>query len=162
MLEWYHWTLITLAIAAAVSAWHLQRAVLWISLGALSYVTSAWWHNAGLPYGAAYGMATNLAICFAIYGLAQQRWELRLWNAYHAMILLDILYLAGVIKTQLLFAVSLEVVNAAALFLIIGTGIMDRAGYARLRSGSYRSLRIWGLAHALFSERRHPPFWQVK
>ncbi|QAZ46747.1 hypothetical protein [Mesorhizobium sp. Pch-S] len=162
MLEWYHWTLITMAVLAAACAWHLPRAVFWIALGALSYVTSAWWHNAGLPYGAAYGMATNLAICLAIYSLAQQRWELRTWNMFHAMILLDILYLAGIIKTQLLFAVSLEVVNAAALLLIAATGIMDRAGYARLRSGSYRGRRLFGLARALFSKRNHPPFWQVK
>lgn len=162
MLEWYHWTLITMAAIAAISAWHLPRATLWIGLGAFSYVTSAWWHNAGFPYGAAYGMATNLAICFTIYALAQQRWELRTWNMIHAMILIDILYLAGVIKTHLLFAVSLEVINAAALLLITATGIMDRAGYARLRSGSYRGRRPWGFARALFSERRHPPFWQVK
>jgi len=159
-MHWYHTALVAGAAAATVLAWNVPRAVLWVSLGVLSFLVSSWWHEAGLPYGAAFGAATNLAICYAIYALAQLRYELRVWNAFHLMIVLDLLYMAGVIRTHYTFAVSLEVANWLALAVIGTTGILERVGYG---SRDFLGGRGWldSFARVLFSERKHPPFWRA-
>lgn len=127
MLEWYHLVMISAAAGAAVLAWNVPRAVVWIVAGAISYVTSAWWHNAGLPGAAYYGAATNLVICYLLWIFAVRRYEMRVWNCFHLMIILDLLYLSGFITDHMLFAVSLEVVNLVALSIIALTGILERA-----------------------------------
>lgn len=159
-MHWYHLALLAGAAGAAALAWNVPRAVLWISLGALSFVSSSWWHEAGLPYGAAFGAATNLAVCYAIYALAKLRYELRVWNAFHLMILIDILWMAGMIKSHYNFAVALEVANWLGILVIGATGILERAGDG---IAAHRSYTGWlGAIHrSLFEERKHPPFWRT-
>ncbi len=74
-MEWYHLVMIGAAVVAAALAWNVPRAVLWIVAGAISYVTSAWWHTAGLPGATYYGAATNLVICYLLWIFAQRRYE---------------------------------------------------------------------------------------
>ena len=127
-LEWYHWTLISAALIAGALAWRVPRAVIWIGLGVVSYVTSAMWHNAGLPYATAYGAATNLIICYLFWIFSNRRWEMRLWNFFHLMLVVDLLYIFGAIRDQFTFAVTLELINLAALIFIGLTGMFDRVG----------------------------------
>lgn len=159
-LPWYHVALIATAASACVLAWHVPRAVLWLCLGALSYISSAWWHNAGLPYGAFYGAATNLAICYALWIYADQRWEMRLWNCFHLMLVVDILYLAGFIKDHLIFAEALELINFVAMLFIAGTGIVERAD--GIRSGPHRGRWIDSFHRRLWTPRSMAsrPWWQ--
>jgi hypothetical protein len=155
-----HLILSTAAVIAAVLAWRIPRAIMWIGLGALSYVTSAWWHNAGLPYGTVYGAATNLAICYLFWIFAENRWEMRLWNFFHLMLVIDLLYIFGAIRDLFTFAVSLELINLAALLFICGVGIMERA------SGIYSRRSYPGgsdfFYRALWAERsvHSRPWWQ--
>lgn len=159
-MHWYQGVLLAGAVIATVLAWNVPRAVLWIALGALSFITSSWWHDAGLPYGAAFGGATNFAICLALYAWAQQRWELRVWNCYHLMLLIDILYLMGFIRSHYDFAVALEIANWLALLVIGAAGIAERAGHGM----AFRPLGHSGagfFSRALFAPRKAPPFWEA-
>lgn len=160
-MHWYQSLLLAGAVIAGYLAWNVPRAILWISLGALSFVASSWWHDAGLPYGAAFGAATNVFICFMLYAYAQYRFEMRIWNCFHLMLVIDILYLAGVVKSHYDFAVALELANWLALFVIGAAGIAERAA-----RGVPAGLHIpggTGLVHrALWAERARPPFWQAR
>lgn len=158
-MEWYHEVLAAMAIIAVILAWRVPNAVLWVGLGTLSFVTSAWWHNAGFPYGTLYGAATNLAICFAIYKYGKDtRWEGKLMSGFILMLLLDLLYVCGAIKTQYIFAVSLEVVNAYCLLLIWATGVAERIGNGRGFSHPYRDV-LGSFNRAVFAERKEYPKW---
>jgi hypothetical protein len=159
-LQWYHMTLITLAALAAWSAWNVPRAVLWIGLGAFFYIVSAWWHNAGWPYATVFGAATNLVMCYLFWIWAEQRFEERLWNAYHLMLVIDVLFIFGYIRSQYDFAVSLEIVNAIALLFVIGVGIAERADGIRARSP--HPGRPGFVHRSLFAERSaaYRPPWQ--
>lgn len=160
-MHWYQSLLLAGAVIAGYLAWNVPRAILWISLGALSFVASSWWHDAGLPYGAAFGAATNVFICFMLYAYALQRWEMRLWNVFHGMILIDLLYLSGVVRSHYDFAVALELANWLALLVIGATGISERA--SRGVPAGRHSVRSFGLVHrALWAERARPPFWQAR
>jgi hypothetical protein len=159
MLEWYHWALISLCILAGVSAWNVSRAILWLGLGAFSYVTSAWWHDAGFPYATLYGAFTNVVICVLLYKMADSKWEMGVFNCFIGMILIDLLYVCGVVKNAYDFAVGLEVVNVCAMLLIGATGILERLrsyGYDFRNSDSAVLHRIH---HALHSQRSSYPHW---
>lgn len=163
MLEWYHVTLIIMALAAGIAAWDVPRAVLWICLGALSYATSAWWHNMGFPYATLYGACTNFAICVLLAWLATTKYELWVFNAFILMLVIDALFVAGFIGSRFAFAVSLEIVNAAAMLLIMATGVSDRIARHEGQSvGDHHP----GIAHlcnrALLAERttHHEKWWR--
>lgn len=161
MLEWYHWTLIGMAASAAILAWNVPRALLWLGLGAASYVTSAMWHNAGLPFATHYGAATNVVIFLLLFKYAQTWWEMKFWPCITLMLLIDLLYVTGVIKTQEAFGIALEVVNAIAILLIGATGLTDRinAGAGNHNRGS--PYRAWASAlhRTLFAKRERYPRW---
>lgn len=161
-MAWYHAMMISAALFALVSSWQLPRARLWIGAGAFSYASSALWHNYGLPYPVYYGAATNLVLCYLLWIFAQQRYEMRVWNAVHLMLVLDLLYLTGFIRDKIAFAVSLEIVNLVALALISLTGIMERCHvtswadrYTGWRALIYKSL--WAER-----SRNSKPWWGEK
>lgn len=156
MIHWYQFALVAGACIAAAVSWHLPRAWLWIAMGVGSFIASTAWVRYGLPYGAAFGAATNLAICFTMYALAEHRWEMRVWNCFHAMITLDILYLFGLIGSKSQFVIGLEIANWAALIVIGATGVMNGVHLGYDHHG------ILGRIHrTLYSARKDPPFWKV-
>lgn len=159
-MEWYHWTLIGAACTAALLAWNVPRAVLWISIGAVFYLASAMVHNYGFRYATQFGGATNLAMCYLLWIYADQRWEMRLWNAFHLMIIIDILYIFGWIGSQYDFAVALEIINLVTLIFIAGTGAAERLN--GVSSGPYLAGRPHSLHNLLWAERsdRSRPWWQ--
>lgn len=155
-----HLILSTAAVTATILAWNVPRAVLWVGLGALSYITSAWWHNAGLPYATQYGAATNLIICYMFWIFAEQRFEMRLWNFFHLMLVVDLLYIFGAINDKLVFAISLELINLAALIFIGVVGIMERVG--GVHAWSTRPRRTGLVYRTLWAKRslHSRPWWQ--
>lgn len=158
-MEWYHATLLTMAVVAVVLAWRVPNAAAFVALGFFSYLSSAAWHNAGFPYATLYGASTNLVICYVIYRYgANVRWEAKLMACFVLMLLIDLLYVFGVIKSQYNFAVSLELVNAYALLLISATGILQRMGNGHRFSHPYRSF-LASFNRAVFAERKQYPRW---
>jgi len=160
-MQWYHFTLISAAGIAAALAWNVPRAVQWIALGGILYVFSAMWHNYGFPYPTAFGAATNLIMCYLLWIYADQRWELRIWNAYHLMLVVDVLFIFGYIRSQYAFAVSLEIINLIALIFIAGIGIAERVD--GIRVGPSRLGWAGSLDRAVWAERsaRSRPWWQT-
>lgn len=159
---WYHWVLLSAATGAALLAWNVPRAVQWLCCGALSFVLSAMWHRAGWPYATAFGASTNLVICYLFWIFADQRWEMRLWNAFHAMLLVDLLYIFGAIGDHLTFAISLEFINLAAILLVAGTGIAERASGFHSRPAHRRGTGF--IYHTLWAARSvaSRPWWQKR
>ena len=73
-----------------------------------------------------FGACTNFAICLLLAWLATTKYELWIFNAFICMLMIDALFVSGFIGSRFAFAVSLEIVNAAAMVLIMATGIADR------------------------------------
>jgi len=158
-MHWYQAAILCGYLAAIVIAWRVPRAVLWCGLFVLSFITSSWWHDDGLPYGAAFGASTNVAIGLAIYALAERRYEMRLWNCLHLMIVVDILYLMGWVADHASFAFALELANWLAIAVVGVTGTLERAGYG-MDTGRHRHGFADSFRRALYAERRDPPWWQ--
>lgn len=160
-MDQFQTALLVGAVTTALMSWNVPRAVLWISLGGLSFLLSAAWQAHGMPYRDAFGAATNVAICLALYALAEKKWEMRVWNCFHAMILLDFLHMAGLIPSNYWLIVSLEIANWTALLIIGAAGITEWAG----AGNSYRLVyprRADFLRRALHEERTDPPFWKAQ
>lgn len=126
-MHWYIALLAIFAIAVTVLAWRVPRAAMWVGLGALSFCASGWWHDSGLPYGAAFGAFTDIAVVFALYAYARLLYELVFWGCFILMMLIDLLLLTHVINSHWDFAVGLEVANWLALLSIGLAGLADRA-----------------------------------
>lgn len=163
MYEWYQIALVVGAVITLVIAWEVPRAALWIALGGLSFVASSLWHDAGFPYGAAFGAATNFVVWLFIFSWARQQWEMRVINCFQAMIATDIVYfglqLYSTHPSHYAFATLLELWNWLALVVIASTAIMEPT-YGRLpvlRNG--RWFRVF--EPVLFAERQHPAFWKA-
>lgn len=160
-MPWYYQLLLGLALVATGLSYNLPRAWLWIGLGALSFITSSWWHYAALPHATAFGATTNLIICFLMYIYARQRWEMRVWNCFHLMIVIDLLYMWGWIDSHYLFTVGLEIANWLALIIIGGTGLLSMVAANGIPDRTRHSGWVYRLHHALHKKRSDTPFGQV-
>lgn len=157
-LPWYHAALLVGYAVAGVLAMNIPRAMLWTGASLFVVQASFMWWQAGLPNGAFVGGLLNLAICFALYALARRRWEMRLWNCYHLMIILDILYLSGLVERSH-FVIALEMANWLAIAIIGGAGIMERVSSGN--PGLLSDHRLRHFRDALHAKRACPPFWQA-
>lgn len=124
-MEWYHWTLLTMAVAAGVVSYQVPRAVLWLALGAASFIASAIWHRYGFPYATLFGATTNIAILAMLSRFAKDQWELGFTLCFVLMLMVDLLFVTGAIVSQYQFAVALEVINLLAIMIVMGTGLSD-------------------------------------
>lgn len=158
-MQWYHITLLVMALIAALTAWRVPNAVVWVGSGVCLAVTTSLAHISGTTMALAYGAVTNLIMCILIHAFAKNTWETRLMQAFILMLALDFLFAIGVIETQYLFAVSLEIVNAYALLLIFATGVLDRVARHE-DADSRRYLHLLGsVYHALFGTPAPYPKW---
>lgn len=159
-MEWYHATLITMAAIAVVLAWRIPEAVITVGVGAFFYVTSAWMHNAGVPIATFYGIASNLVMCFLLYPMPKEagRWVDKVFSCYILMLLIDLLYVCGVIKSHYNFAVSLEIVTAYALLLIWAAGVAERTANGR-NSHDLHSGILDRFNRAVLAPRKEYPKW---
>lgn len=159
-MEWYHATLITMAVVAGVLAWRIPEAVVTVGVGAFFYVTSAWMHLNGLPVAMIYGISSNLVMCLLLYPMPKSagRWVDKVFSCYILMLLIDLLYVTGVIQSPYVFAVSLEVVTAYALLLIWAAGIAERAANGRRPYHMHRDF-LGRFNRSLLAERKEYPKW---
>lgn len=167
MLQWYHDLLIAMAVCTIAVSWRVPRAVLWVSLGAASYVSSAILHNYGVASWLAtlYGATTNFVICYALYRFACREgadgaeWEMNVFKIFILMILIDLLFLTGIIHTRWLFAVSLEFMNALAMAVIFATGVTERLAHHGHPVSVHRGGLLDRLHHSLHDKRAPYPKW---
>lgn len=170
---------------AYIFAGNLPRARLWLVLGALSFTVSSLYWAAGLPNPAIVGGVCDLVVCLVLYLLAHQWWEMRVWNCYHVMIVLNASYhidsmdrpgwltmlsfhnlwgwtasLAGV-SEKFAYGALLDAANWVALVLIGGAAIaqamvMQNAVASTRGSGGWRNL----LVRRVLATRKIPAFWR--
>lgn len=126
--DWYLWLLAAFALIFTVLSWRVPRAPLWIGMGALSFLSSSWWHDAGLPYGSAFGACTNLAVIAALFAYAVLLYELIFWVCFMVMLSIDAIYLLNLFPSHSSFAIGLEIANWAALLSIGAAGVAERTG----------------------------------
>lgn len=159
-MEWYHATLITMAAIAVALAWRIPEAVVTVGIGSFLYATSAWWHLGGLPGAMFYAVSTNLVMCFLLYPMPETagRWVDKVFSCYILMLLIDLLYVCGIIQSHYIFAVSLEIVNAYALLLIWAAGIAERAANGRSPDHSHGGI-LDRFNRAVLAPRKEYPRW---
>lgn len=151
--DWYLWLLAAGAIFVTWLAWRVPRAPWWVALQALSFLISGFWHDAGLPYGAAVGAATNLVILSALFAYAFQLYELIFWLCFLLMLAIDAAYLLNLVPSHSLFAVGLEAANWVALLSIGAAGTAERTGRGLAWLAVLRARPAW--PRAVFHRARH-------
>ncbi|OVE94433.1 hypothetical protein B7W85_12850 [Allorhizobium ampelinum] len=147
--------------AALIVSLHIPRAWLWIALGVASFVLSTAYARAGLPFPEAFAIACDMVVVLFIYHLGKEKWEMRLWRIFQTMILLNLLYLWGVIGPHSAYIIVLEILNWIALIVIVGTAAVE---WARGVAGHFRFDRHRYLRRAyvaLRSERAHAAWHKV-
>lgn len=119
--------LIGLLITGLISS-KLPRAWLWLACGAASFIVSTAYARYGLPHSPAFTLAGDAAVCLAVYFFGVERWEISgIYRIFQLSVLISLFRLSGIIADQWLYIVCLELLNWAALLLIGGTAILDRA-----------------------------------
>lgn len=99
------------------------------------------------------------AVCLWIYHTGREHWELAVWRVFQAMVLINLLYLGGVIIPHSVYVSVLELLNWAALAIMSGTAFLERIGHeGRLWFGRTRG--FYWLASALRQERSSNPWHQ--
>lgn len=152
MEDWYLWALAAGAVVVTVLAWRVPRAPMWVALASLSFITSGWYHDAGLPYGAAFGAFTNFVVIAALYAYAVLLYELVFWGCFLLMLMIDAIYLSGAVSSHSYFAIGLELANWLALLSVGAAGMADRAGVGLAWVGVFRARPRWAGAVHLGSD----------
>ncbi len=155
--------MIVLCGVAALVSWRNWRATGWIAALAGSFLASSFYWRTGLPYGEFFAGICDATVCLLIYAFGKYRWELAVWRMFQAMLLVNILYLAGNIGIfyrvdHVFYASILEALNILILLTIGGVAVLQRIG----SNGSF--LSSWPRVHrallALRARRRSHPFWK--
>lgn len=160
-MDQFQLALLVGATVTAILSSRVPRATLWIFMGAMSFILSAMWEYHGFPNRDFFGAITNIVICLMLYAFAQYRWEMRVWNAFHIMIVLDLLHMTGLINSHYWLIVSLEIANWTALLIIGATGLMEGYGRGVLSARHHRPGWLDPVYHSLYAPRRNRPFWEV-
>lgn len=153
------------AVAIGLAALRNWRAVGWVAALAVSFLASSFYWRAGMPYGEFFAGICDAAVCLVIYALGKYRWELAVWRMFQAMLLVNLLYLAGNIGIfyrvdHVFYAIILEALNILILLTIGGVAAYQRFGGKE--DGALFS--AWAPLHrallALCARRRTAPFWR--
>lgn len=158
-MQWYHLALLAMAGLAVIFAWRVPGAAKVVCVGTAFAVMTSVWHINQWPYGLLFGAWTNFAMCVGLSLMQSDApWISRLFRCYILMILVELLFVTGVIETQYIFAVTLEIINAYALLLIWATGIAERVGDGHSFSNPYRRF-LADIHRALLTERKEYSQW---
>lgn len=153
------------ATIVAILSWRLDRSLLWIGMGALSFVASTAYARYQLPMPSLFTACCDAAVCLTIVKYGRQAWELILYRVFQSSVLISIVFLGFTIFAKSgsspAYVALLEAVNWIALLLIMGTAAMQRVkanGGASFYLGRRVVLRT---QHALFSPKRAHTGWNA-
>jgi hypothetical protein len=154
--------LIGLVITGAISS-RLPRAWLWLACGAASFVFSTAYARYGLPHAPAFTLACDSSICLAVYFFGVEKWEISgIYRIFQASVLISLFRLSNIIVDQWVYIVALEILNWAALLLVGGTAILDRARAHEGYSGWNWDPHLHRSNLALRRTRQTQPFHKVR
>jgi hypothetical protein len=149
------------AVAALIAMGNL-RAMLWLAVGAGTFIASSAYWRAGLPHPELLAGGLDASVCLAVYFFGRHRWEMWVWRLFQVMLLINIIKLAGSVEIfhnvdQTAYAILLEAMNWLVIILTGGTAGLQRIGYDNGgASDPWRGVR--GIVHTLCAQRRTPPF----
>lgn len=154
------------AAFVALVSWRLDRSLLWIAVGALSFVASTAWSRFGWPMPPLFTACCDAAVCLTIYAYARQAWEMILYKLFLISIMISIVFVGFTIfppkmAPHAIYITLLEGVNWLALLLILGTAAMQRIkahGGRSFRLG--RRVVLWA-ERTLFSPKTPHRWWHA-
>ena len=157
------------AFLAAVSciAFGQWRGLLWICVGAASFIVSVFYAYSGLANYPSVALLLDAAVCLAIYFRYEQAWEKLVYVCFLVMVSINLVFQASLwgflspIDVSV-YSGALEVVNYAALVIIGGTPVFQKARQYGDRSARLFVRRLGLIGDALSQARRTPPFTLVR
>lgn len=117
-----------IALAAAVVSVNHMRGLLWIAAVCASFYLSGLYWDSGLPEPALVGGMCDAIVCLSLFFLASKIWEFWLWGIMLASVFVNCMLLAVDGEYLLFLSICLEVLTAAALFLVLGISGFVRRG----------------------------------
>jgi hypothetical protein len=114
-------------VATGLISSRLPRAWLWLLCGFASFVASTAYARFGLLYPPAFTLVCDASVCLAVYFFGKERWEENLYRVFQLSVLISLLHMSHFIADHRVYVIALELLNWAALLLIGGTAILDRA-----------------------------------
>lgn len=142
-MEWYHFTLLALAILTLLLSWHVPRCGKWIFLAFASYVVSVVYHrlaiyNDIMPHGAVVAFFCDAGVFILIRQMHVEKWEI--FGLGSVVMLMAVFNLVQVLAVsfgfppamnQFIYSAILECANVAYLLMICGVGLMDWLGHGK-------------------------------
>lgn len=144
------------AVITALISIRNWRGLLWIAVAAWSFVASTIYARSGGPYPEAATAFLDALVCFAVYFVARERWEVYLFLLFQGSVLVSTAYLAGVIGPHWAYIAALEGINWLALCVIGGTSLLGLVNNA-VGSRHWTSAYIRGADRTLRAHV-HTPF----
>lgn len=116
-----------------------KRGLLWLALMTFSYLLSSTYWRSGFPHSEVVAGLCDVFICFSVYYLGRERWELWLWRLFQVSLLTNILYLAnGVFSWGMVsheaYSIVLELLNWLAIISIGTISAMMSKGFTNGRA----------------------------
>ncbi len=124
-MDSFQFALLIGALVTTIAAWRLPHAALWVAVAAANFAAGSIYQHLGLPHHTFAVMMLDAGVCILIYFLAREVWEENLYNLYRLSVLISILRLSGVVDSNMLYVIALELVNWAILTLIGGTVLLN-------------------------------------
>lgn len=137
-MQWYHYALAILATVSLWSSWRVSKAALYIALLAMSYVLSVlYWHfkpdNPYFPHGSIIGFMLDAIVFVIVRQIHDDKWEF--WGVVIPVSIMAFIGFYQVVGSSIIgapvlrsldYSVMLEALNAAALLIIGGVGLVER------------------------------------
>lgn len=159
------WEALLLAVAALAALLNFARprALLWIAAGIVNYILTSAYYSTGLPLHPFIAAVADATICLLIYRYGREEWELPLFTVFQGSVLVSFGKLVGLFDA-FAYSLLLELVNWAALFIVIGTGLMGLVGATMdgLDSGDRRPRTLRRAVALVFTPTRIDPWWWAK
>src|SRR5882724_10949682 len=112
-------------IVAALVSWNDWRALLMLAAGTSDYIVTSAWYDYGLPLHPCFTAIVDSSVCLLIYLTAMRfggrRWQLPLFTVFQFSVLVSFTKLFDG-PSDYLYALLLELVNWAAITIIVGAG----------------------------------------
>lgn len=136
-MEWYHFSLLSLALIALLLSWRVPRCGKWIFLASASYVVSVVYHRMSvdygiMPHGSVLAFFCDAIVFIIIRQLHEDKWEIYgLGGVVMLMVVFNLVQVMAVsfgfppVMDKTIYSAILECANAAYLLMICGVGLMD-------------------------------------